>query len=185
MNIIVKISTFYIAVRSPDFEQEGFSCEDLFRCVQEAFKQVPFTFGKGAVSGRTGQTHFPAGPGHIMVGQDIGMGVQYKGASGDAADPCQQFFEVKGLHKIIIGTQVKSGNLVLQSTQRRDQNDGDIDRLPAQCGKDFRSFMTGQHTVQQDYVVDVLPAVEKGFFAVEAGIYVVALAGKLPGEGFI
>ncbi len=57
--------------------------------------------------------------------------------------------------------------------------------MPAQGGEHFGSFLKGQHTIQQDHVVDILFSIIKSIFSVVAAVYIIPLSGELPGQGFI
>ena len=57
MDVVVQIAGLHIAVRAPDFQEQGITGQCLPRGVQEGFQQVSLMFGKRAGSGRTGESH--------------------------------------------------------------------------------------------------------------------------------
>ena len=62
MNIVVQIAGLHIAVRAPDFQEQGITGQCLPRGMQEGFQQVALVFGECAGAGRAGQAHVTDGP---------------------------------------------------------------------------------------------------------------------------
>ena len=62
MDVVVQIAGLHIAVRAPDFQEQGITGQCLPRGVQEGFQQVALVFGERAGAGRAGQAHVTDGP---------------------------------------------------------------------------------------------------------------------------
>ncbi len=84
--------------------------------------------------------------GQVAEGQGI-IFVDKGGTACDTADACQQFLEIKGLYEVIVGTGIQTGNFILQSSQRGNQDYRRAVIFPAHKGKKLGAVNRRNHPV--------------------------------------